>query len=240
MTQSTLTATPPPTGGYYAPGTTVTFCLTVDSWVNQLNNWLHGVIPVLGSAWDASSLTPVSAPSFCPTGANEGFGWFWETSNTSSFTGNVTGPGFYVDRDPGGAPSNTFDGNTGNNFGDPCAIGTGLVGVEFCWSVVTKISCTGDYDLGMTVNTSADGETGSYTSPACAADPEPSFNAQLICCESIVSAGSDETICTDDVTSLNGSYSNTTGGVTIAWTSSPAGALVGLSSTTSLLSLIHI
>lgn len=230
MTQSTLTATPTPTGGYYAPGTTVTFCLNVDSWVAQSTNWLHGVVPNFGSAWDLTTLTPVSDPGECSGGGNS-YDWFWMTTNTSTATGITTGAGFYADYNPNGPP--TYDGNAGNNFGDPCAVGIALV-EEFCWSVKTVSVCSGSYDLGMTVNTLADGESGAWGSLACVGDPEPSFNAQLLCCNTIVSAGSDETICTDDVTSLNGSYSNTTGGVTIAWTSSPAGALVGLSSTTSL------
>jgi gliding motility-associated-like protein len=233
MTQSTLTATPPPTGGYYPPNTTVTFCLNVDSWVAQSTNWLHGVVPSFGSAWDLTTLTPVSDPGAC-SGGGESYDWYWETSNTSTATGLTTGPGFYVDYDPpGGGPGGGPDGNTGNNFGDPCAIGTALV-EEFCWSIKTVSVCASNYDLGMTVNTLADGESGAWNSIACTGDPEPTFNAQLICCESIVNAGADETICADDVTSLNGSYSNTTGSVTIAWTSSPAGALAGLSSTTTL------
>jgi len=232
MTQSTLTATPPPTGGYYAPGTTVTFCLNVDSWVDQSTNWLHGVVPSFGSAWDLSTLAPVSDPGFCATNmpGTAGYDWFWVSSNTSTATGVTTGPGYYANYDPN---PGTFDSNTGNNYGDPCAVGTGLT-EQFCWSISTVSICTGSYDLGMTVNTLADGESGGWGSLACVGDPEPSLNAALLCCESIVSAGSDASICSDASTSLSGSYSNTTGAVTVAWTSSPAGALAGLSSTTSL------
>ncbi|MFN5032635.1 MAG: hypothetical protein ACK5FX_10495, partial [Flavobacteriia bacterium] len=230
MTQSTLTATPNPTGGYYAPGTTVTFCLNVDSWVAQSTNWLHGVVPNFGNAWDLSTLAPVSDPGVC-SGGGSSYDWFWQNTNTSTATGLVTGPGFYVDYNPTGPTS--FDGNTGNNFGDPCAVGSALV-EEFCWSIKTASVCSGNTDLSMTVNTLADGESGGWGSLACVSDPEPSLNAALLCCNTIVSAGTDATICSDASTSLSGSYSNTTGAVTVAWTSSPAGALAGLSSTSSL------
>ena len=230
--QSSLTATPPPTNGYYAPGTSVTFCLTVEEWDNISNNWLHGVIPTMGDAWDLITLNGVSAPPDCGGGGTT-YTWMWLNSNTSTATGLVTGEGWYVDIDPNGpTPPN---GNAGNNFGDPCSITSWSgAGGQFCWSVSTVAVCTGNYDLGMVINTTADGESGSWSSLACTGDPSPAFSATLLCCASIVNAGPDQTICSNASTSLSGSYSNTTGAVSYVWTASPAGALAGLSSTTSL------
>ena len=100
-TVSNLTVSPPPTNGGYAPGTTVDFCYTIDEWINQSNNWVHGIVPSFGSGWDLSTLTPVSAPGECSS-TGDTYGWFWLNSTTSTATGATTGTGLYVDLDPSG------------------------------------------------------------------------------------------------------------------------------------------
>ena len=115
-------------------------------------------------------------------------------STTSTATGATTGTGWYVDLDPSGQA--TYDGNAGNNFGDPCAIGTGL-GLTWCWQITTNAICIPGSDAGMTINTLADGESGAWNSPACLADPEPSFLANIICCD-IPTTASNPPTCIGD------------------------------------------
>jgi hypothetical protein len=43
LVASTLTATPTPSNGAYAPGQVVTFCYEITEWDQQNTNWLHGV-----------------------------------------------------------------------------------------------------------------------------------------------------------------------------------------------------
>ena len=161
-----LTSTPNPVNGTYQPGQTVNFCLTITGYNQVSANWLHGVIPTFGNGWNIASLTTTPANS-CSTGGN----WQWATSNTSSATGQTTGPGFYYFSGTGGS---------GNNYGDNGTTCTRT----FCWTIQTKSNCTSGNNLSISINTTADGETGSWTSPACLGDPNVNFSAQLNCCQS--------------------------------------------------------
>ena len=177
---SSLTVNPPPSNGTYLPGTTVNFCYTISSYAQVSSNWLHGVVPSFGCGWNLSSLTPGTPPAECgydvtPGPGNAGAGsWAWYNSVTSSATGTTFGPGFYFDN------INVAGTNPGQNFGDPT---NGNCTWTFCWSITTSTNCSGCTDLGMSINTLADGESGSWTSFACAGDPEYQFSAALSCCQ---------------------------------------------------------
>ena len=158
----TFTASPMPLNGTYACGQTVNFCFTVTNWSQQNTNWFHGLSIALGPGWDASTLTPVSAPPPCQgTGS-----WDWYTSVTGTAGTNIgpQGPGWFFNT---GAP-----GDPGNNFGDNCA---GAVNWQFCWSVTVMSTpdCVGGADLSVTVDTFGDSETGSWGSAGCHNDPIP-------------------------------------------------------------------
>lgn len=176
--QSAFTATPPPVNGTYNAGQLVTFCLTISDYNQTSANWLHGVIPTFGSGWDMSTFTPISATN-CSGAGN----WNWYNTNvTSSATGNVTGPGFYYEN-PQGNPANVADGNPGNNFGDNNA--SNICDWIFCWSVRTLpvATCVQGANLNVAVNTTGDGESGSWGSLACTQDAVSSFFATLTCCQ---------------------------------------------------------
>jgi gliding motility-associated-like protein len=221
-TASTITATPAPVNGFYAPNTTVTFCYTITNFTQITNNWLHGVVPTFGPGWNPSTLTPAAPTPASGSIQGTDYVWQWDTG--------PTGTGWWVDVDPNGP--NPPDGNPTNNFGMPTINGSG--NWPFCWTITTDANCTQGNDLSMSVNTTSDGETGNWNSPACLADPVGSFTSTLLCCATLVNAGTDASVCTTGSTQLGGSYSNTTGSVTTSWTASPASALTGLSSTTSL------
>ena len=79
--------------------------------------------------------------------------------------GTNWGTGFYFDTIDGGA-------SPINNYGDNC---TG--GWTFCWDMTVSSTCVAGQNLSVSVNTSADGESGSWTSPACQSDPPSLFSA---------------------------------------------------------------
>ena len=91
LVASNLTASPAPVNGAYAPGTTVTFCLTVTNWNEIVQNWLHGVQPSFGSGWNLSTLTPGTPPA-----SRDGRGtWsYYPAGVVSSATGTAWPAGF--------------------------------------------------------------------------------------------------------------------------------------------------
>lgn len=154
----TLTASAPPVNGTYACGQTVTFCLTISSWNTTNANWLHGVVASFGPGWDMATLTPGAAPPPCGAGGGT-WGWYASVQGTAGTALGPQGPGFFYDLNN--------DGNAGNNFGDFC---TGPW--TFCWtiSVLSGPACINGLDLGVSVNTFGDSETGSWGSSGCTGD----------------------------------------------------------------------
>ena len=163
-----------PINGVYEPGTTVNMCFTVDGFVQTNANWFHGVSPVLGPGWDASSLVPGTSPA-----TQCGFGvWDWYNSVTSSATGATVGPGFYFDTGN--------DNNPGNNYGDGDATNCSENATwTFCMDVTTINCLPGQsiVDLSVQFITYGDGETGGWDNLACDDDPYFPFNATLSCCK---------------------------------------------------------
>lgn len=188
--ESSLTATPPPgTGaappGTYLAGTTVQFCYTISQYntsgaVNV--NWMHGVVPVLGSGWDASTLQPVSTPTACNAAFPNAWGWYNSVTGTGGSSAQVgpVGPGFFFNGTSGcSSPCSLTDGNPGNNWGD-----LGTCSRTFCWEVTANPNnlCNASDDLNMTVIVYADAQTGSWTQPGCSQDPDYPFYADNNCC----------------------------------------------------------
>jgi hypothetical protein len=88
-----FTVNPPPVNGYYRPGQTVNFCFAVTQFVQQNDNYFHGISITPGSGYTPNSLTPVSSPASC-----SGFGnWAFYNSITSTQNNTSAGPGFYFD-----------------------------------------------------------------------------------------------------------------------------------------------
>jgi gliding motility-associated-like protein len=163
-----LTVSPAPVGGTYPPNTTVTFCYNITSYTQVSANWLHGLTYTFGCGWDLTTLTATPPPSCSASGT-----WGWYNTWTSSATSTTWGPGF--------AYNYTFpaDANPGNNFGDLCS----TPNWNFCITLKTKTTCTpGCTNLNMTINTSGDGESGSWSSIACQGDPNVQFAASMSCC----------------------------------------------------------
>ena len=198
LQQSNLTVSPPPVNGTYGTGQTVTFCYTINSYTQVSSNWLHGVQVSFGPGWNPATLV-TNPPDGC---SNSGY-WAWYPSGITSYNGSTWPAGFYYDY-------NTASGNPGNNYGDYNAQNCDL---QFCWTITTDAVCVAGSSLNISINTSADGESGSWTSVACQNDATTTFAAMSACC-------SPPTMTSTNVTCLggtNGSATATVVGVVTPW-----------------------
>jgi gliding motility-associated-like protein len=173
---SNLTVTPPPTNGMYAPGTTVNFCFKVNSYSQVNTNWLHGVQLAFGSGWNLGSLTTSPPPSCQGTGY-----WAYYPGGIIDNSGQTWPSGFYFE-------TTTGQNNPGNNFGDNCSGNISGSNWNFCFSIQTASTCNPGSNLSVVVNTSGDGESGSWSSLGCSGDPATSFNAIGACCPPTMTA----------------------------------------------------
>ncbi len=176
----------PPSRGTYAPNQTVRFCLAIDNYFLGGFDWLHGIVPQFGSAWDVSTIVPEAVKS-CDGAGN----WAWYESVISTNEKNaeatgVQGPGFFYDSIESSETDVVLDANPGNNYGDNP--NGGNCNWEFCFTISTKNSCPPGIegeDLSIQFLNFADSETGITTSSSdCAADADFSFKAVLTCCQS--------------------------------------------------------
>jgi gliding motility-associated-like protein len=183
LTGSNITVNPLPVNGAYAANTTVNFCLHISSYKTINTNWLHGVQLTFGSGWNAASIVPNT-----PTPINAAGTWSYYPAGIGTVNAQTWGPGWYYDFLPN-------DGIPANNFGDSNSGGVpGFVDVStaaqwnFCFSITTNAVCTPGSNLGVTYNTSGDGESGSWSNAGCANDAAVVFNAIGACCPPNMSA----------------------------------------------------
>lgn len=201
------TANPAPLGGNtYNPGTVVTFCYTMVGFTPLGNSWIEGWDVLLGPGWLPGSLTPVSPPANCGGGGGQ---WIWVNSTTSANSGQVHGPGYFMDLNS--------DGNPGNDWGDE---NTANCTWTFCFSA--EVGSTPGASLSVNIMGLSDGEAGAWTSLACTGSPFPISNATVTNSPGTVFVTSGSTICSGQSTTLTAS-----GATGYTW--SPA---TGLSSTT--------
>ena len=151
LTASSLVATPPPANGVYSPGQVVRFCYTVSNFEHINVNWLHGVQINMGPGW-TGVVTNVTSPAAC-----QGTGtWAFFPSGIGIVNSINWGAGFYFDTTDTGA-------NPADNLGDNCSTDNW----QFCWDMTVSSTCIPGQDVSVTVNTSGDGESGSWSSNAC-------------------------------------------------------------------------
>jgi len=181
-----LTVTPPPTNGMYPPGTQVTFCFKVNSYTQVNTNWLHGVQLAFGSGWNLGSLITTPVPPAC-----QGSGyWAYYPGGITDNSGQSWPPGYYFETIAG-------QNNPGNNFGDNCSGNINGANWNFCFKITTAAACNPGSNLSVTINTSGDGESGSWSSLGCVGDPPTNFNAIGACCPPTMAASS---ACTGQAT----------------------------------------
>ncbi len=152
-----ISITPPPLAGGYAPGTTVDICITVNGYSQTGAEWFHGMGINFGPGWDTSSINPAPPPPCDGLGV-----WGWYTSCLSSGSGLLYGPGFYYDS-PQGSITGTLDGNPGNNYGDDCQFGPW----DFCLSIQTNPNNIDTIPLTGTIMITSDGTTGTWSGNGC-------------------------------------------------------------------------
>lgn len=169
MKNSILLAYPLPVQAAYPPDTTVGFCYSVVGYNELYGNRLHGVVPLLGSGWDATTLTPLTLP-----GSADGAGQ-WKWFNNINIHGSTETGVFY---DIGS------DNDPTNNIGDH----GGITHVwTTCFTVKTqkKVLCDGGLDdLSIRFINYSDAESGALvTSQDCAGDADYVFDAHMNCCQ---------------------------------------------------------
>ena len=206
LTASNITASPPPVNGAYAPGTRVTFCLNITQYTQILQNWLHGVQPTFGAGWDMSTFTPGTPPA----SVDHAGSWaYYPSGVVSTATGTHWPAGFYYNStNPHG-----LAGGPGNSYGDNCP--SGNCNWTFCFSITTNSVCSPGSDLSVNISTSADGESGTWTSPGCASDPIASISAIGACCPPLVSSSPDT--CGNGLGSATASAIGANGPWTYRW-----------------------
>ncbi len=187
MLGQTLVVNPPPVLGTYLPGQTVEFCFTVEGYNQNAADWFHGLVPVLGSGWNAATLTPTVTPPTCAFGPpTEAWDWYTSVTGVGGGSAAITGPqgpGWFFESQSGcpGGVCNPL--NPGDNFGDSGSVGCGWT---FCFTVQTLAACppaVDGQDLSILFRNFSDSETGSWgVVSICPDDPEYKFKAILSCC----------------------------------------------------------
>jgi len=220
LNTSTFTVTPQPINGMYLPGQTVNFCYHIAKWTQTSTNWLHGVQLSFGAGWNLASLT-TTPPAACQ---GTGYWAYYPGGCTGDATGVHFGPGFYFE-------TVTGQNNPANNYGDNCQGVQAASTWNFCFSITVAAGCSPGSNLSVTVNTSGDGESGSWSSNACTFDPSTIVNAVGACCAPTMAstattcAGNDGTTTATPVGSAgpyNYSWTNS-GGTVISTTAGVSG-----------------
>jgi gliding motility-associated-like protein len=201
---SSTTVTPLPVNGMYNPGQVVSFCFHVSNYAQINTNWLHGVQLTFGAGWNLASLT-TSPPPACET-TPAGGTWAYYPGGCTASVAPFThfGPGFYFDTPDAGT-------NPGDNFGDNCSGPQGAGTWNFCFTIAVANGCNPGSNLNVTINTSGDGESGSWSNAGCAGDPPTTLPAVGACCVPTISftaatcAGNDGT-ATSTPTGVSGPY----------------------------------
>jgi hypothetical protein len=149
VSNESVSFSPSPVAGAYAPGTVVTICYSVD-YTMGTGSWVDGFEVILGASW--TNIQPLTAPVVCATAGTGA--WIWQNSLTATGSGLTFGQGYYYDAN--------LDGDGGNDDGDQgaCTIG-------FC--VQATVNDNGD--LSVQVTTGGDGSMGGYTGADCTLIP---------------------------------------------------------------------
>lgn len=167
---SVLSTYPLPVNAAYPPDTTVGFCYSVIGYNGLFGNGFHGMVPLFGSGWDATSLTIYDAPDSADFAGQ----WKWFSNINIGGTSGIVSGFFY---DIGG------DNDPTNNLGDH---GTFATIWTFCFTIKTQtaVNCnSGLNDLSIRFLNYADGESGSLVSTFdCSGDEDYVFDAHLECC----------------------------------------------------------
>lgn len=202
-----------PDNGPYLPGEEVTFCYDLNTFnvdhqgVGNDCQWLHGIVPQFGDAWDMALFDTSNGP---PIVHNTTGSWVWSNNitykvNSTLLTitdldgdgtidicnsGDFDCPNTGTTQDSPMPPGWFFVGSV-NGWGDGQGCGTTNGPWNFCFTLTTKTSedCSSETpfqaDASVRIYTFADGETGAYTGGSndiCGADIPYGVEGSLNCC----------------------------------------------------------
>ncbi len=198
-----------PLGGPYQSGENVTFCYQVTAWQKGLCNWLQGITPLFGTAWDPTSFRFNGEPSNITKDleAHVPGDWRWYSQGVVQYNVHNPDKGYTVGTPlPGGwyFTNDDYSQTNPNNSrgdGDNCDLESG-VSWEVCFSLKVKdfMDCVDldDDDASIRIETFADSEIGFYPAVSCLMDQADLFIADLNCCEGPSVADANFNICTGD------------------------------------------
>ncbi|MBP7822020.1 MAG: hypothetical protein KA010_03795, partial [Saprospiraceae bacterium] len=113
----------------YPPGTTVKFCVDIGQYNQSFINFLHGIVPVMGSGW--TNISSVTNPSVAANNESGSY-WQWHVGNTVTHNNgttstaddyNITQAGWWfhsINGPSGPLPSVPTDPD--NSWGDGCTL----------------------------------------------------------------------------------------------------------------------
>lgn len=192
LKNSVLQAYPLPVQAAYPPDTTITFCYSVGGYNEQFGNRFHGIVPLFGSGWDATTFSITQS-----TTSADGQGqWKWLTN--ININGNVVS-GFFYDIGNDNDPT--------NNLGDQGGF-IHLWNFWFTLKTQTQSFCnTSSDDLSIKFINYSDGESGSLiTTLDCSGDPDYVFDAHMNCCSKPVAAYPTAAYCNNISNGIIDSY----------------------------------
>ncbi|GIV43379.1 MAG: hypothetical protein KatS3mg035_0502 [Bacteroidia bacterium] len=253
----TATSMGSPFTGPFKPGEIVTFCYTINQFIQTNCNYLQGIVPTFGDCWDPTFLSvqgepPVTVPlqtaGTITTGLCAGLPagtWQWFPAGSVIYN-NIGGPmanqplpgGWYFRNITGPlafgcvAPADPDDAWGDSNSG----CGNNSHTWQVCFQLRAKdiTACnSGNTDCSVSIKTYADGEIGVWNNIGCTVDIPNIFPSNLCCTPPPTVSGT--TICTNNSATLTPSAP---AGVTFVWYNVPTGGtpiFTGASFTTPVL-----
>ncbi len=183
-----------PLTGPYQSGESIQFCYNITVWQKALCNWLQGIAPRFGSAWDPVSFRISGEPSIVNQDLQAHVPGNWRWYSEGSVTYNVHNPdkGYTVGSIlPGGwfftnDAYNQSNPNLSRGDADNCDLESGVTW-EVCFTLKVKdfedCLMLDDDDASIRIEAFADSEIGIYPAVSCLMDQPDLFVGDLTCCE---------------------------------------------------------
>lgn len=216
-----------PLAGPYQSGEQVEFCYSIIAWQKGLCNWLQGIAPRFGPAWDETSFRINGEPSNITTEleAHVPGNWRWYSEGVVTYNtenavkGYTTGsplPGgwYFTNNDYSQTNPNQSRGDSDN-----CDLESGVTW-EVCFTLNVK-----NYDECITLppdaasirmESFADGEIGIYPAVSCLDDQPDLLAANVSCCEGPSIADANFNSCNGDLFSYDLNPMNESG-INYSW-----------------------
>jgi len=195
-----------PLDGPYQSEESVTFCYQISAWQKVNCNYLQGIVPRFGTAWDASSFKMSGEPVNVPVELEPHVPgtWRWYEEGEVTYKINNADKGY-----PAGTPlpggwyfTNNAVNGTNPNFSrgdsDNCDIESGVTW-EVCFALTVKpfndCLLLDDDDASIRIEAFGDSEIGAWGAAGCLTDPPSLYVGEVRCCEGPETDDASFTLC---------------------------------------------